>query len=657
MLLLQSTEALRRQIEAAHRAHLQSQFPVNDNQLPATLEVNHQKRKTPAEFDLYSPFKENTVSEKTPICKFGSSPGGLQQDQTFLDQTSELADSHDGTHWVLEGTMRETYAQHSPNPMFPEPSSTVPNATLTQQRVLEGVLAPALLGSNVDAGRSPFQPDASIPWSEYLKSPTTTGEQPRSSAQHSHGSQPTLLPASGPILNNSSDLSISQSYRRASLTLVGCLSPQDKSTDVVNPQKLTIFPTDEVAYKATLPQATPSSTLNELRDKTPSSSRNSRKIRRISSPAPTSDDDLADLGLSKEQYKPRPSRSRSLKAGTQETTDYSVRPEKATKANRRRKSTPANTAVANPPSTSDRIQQNCDMGFTPSTSAKALKQNKGEVIRTVDWLITNGVANDELASHISEMSKGDDKQVGTNFDTIQYDGDRNAGRIVDVQITPTGLGARLDTVTDNMATAETGNLRSPAKVQVVIPARTPKCAAGTVEASRRKTKRRKTTLDQPEPTATVNAVTEAKAETRRGRGHPKKATETCPSAKIVNGEEEEGLREQVSDYPLLSVDGNARPNLGQQQAIEDAGFPNTTKPVQSPGSSQPANTRTAVVTSKSTPEPPELLGRPEVEPFTPERVKKPVPREQPSSNKAKVPHRVGLSKRTRIAPLLRVIKK
>jgi hypothetical protein len=306
---LYRTEALRRQIEAAHRAHLQSQLPLNDNQTPAALRETHHKRKAPSEFDAYSPSRSSNVSKKTPVTYakrakdiFGSSPADLQQDYNQIDQVSQPADQHNGTNWISEGTMREAYAQHNPNAMFPEPSSTVPNATLTQQRVLEGVLAPALLGSDVDTGRAQYHPDASIPWSEYLKSPTNTGEQPKSSTQHSHGSQHTSLPATEPLLNDESTLLITEPSRRASLTLVGCLSPQDRSTCMVDPQDLTMFPTDQVTFETTLTQATPSSVVGEYqRGKTPNSSRNSRKAKRIPSPGPTSDDDLADLGLPKEQ--------------------------------------------------------------------------------------------------------------------------------------------------------------------------------------------------------------------------------------------------------------------------------------------------------------------------------------------------------------------
>lgn len=366
-----------------------------------------------------------------------------------------------------------------------------------------------------------------------------------------------------------------------------------------------------------------------------------------------------------DRYRPRPSRSRSLKTSTQESIDYSVRPEKATTVNRRRKSTPATTSVANLLSTPDRIQQIRDMGFTPSTSAKALKENNGDVTQSVDWLITNRVADDELVSHTSQMSRDDHKQRVPNVGINGYDSDFTAGKPLDSLVLPMDLGTGSVITTTNVATAAMNDAfpavdhKSPAKVQVVIPAKSPNVAPETAaapEVPRKKAKRTNTTLDQSEATTTNDAVTEAKVEKKRGRGRPKKAAKIVSSTEPVHEEEAERPRGQVRDTPLSSVNGNARPVSVQQRAVEDAEITNTSKAVQA-SSSAMVTTKHGVATSGSTPEPQELPDRPEVEPITPERIKKSASREQPSTNKPKVSYRVGLSKRTRIAPLLRVIKK
>jgi hypothetical protein len=75
----------------------------------------------------------------------------------------------------LEGTIRQNYALHEPMAMFPELSSTIPNNTLTQQRLFDEVTAPGFLGIDLQPDLSPALPPyelrkSSIPWSDFLKS-------------------------------------------------------------------------------------------------------------------------------------------------------------------------------------------------------------------------------------------------------------------------------------------------------------------------------------------------------------------------------------------------------------------------------------------------------------------------------------------------------
>jgi hypothetical protein len=78
-----------------------------------------------------------------------------------------------GSIWALDGTLQDDYAAHEPMAMFPEPSSTVPNATYTQQRLLEEVMNPAFLGIEPEADAPPYQPaKSSVPWSDFLNTPS-----------------------------------------------------------------------------------------------------------------------------------------------------------------------------------------------------------------------------------------------------------------------------------------------------------------------------------------------------------------------------------------------------------------------------------------------------------------------------------------------------
>jgi hypothetical protein len=87
--------------------------------------------------------------------------------------TAGTAGNAAGNILPLEGTLQDDYAAHEPMAMFPEPSSTVPNATYTQQRLLEEVMNPAFLGIEPEADAPQYQPaKSSVPWSDFLNSPS-----------------------------------------------------------------------------------------------------------------------------------------------------------------------------------------------------------------------------------------------------------------------------------------------------------------------------------------------------------------------------------------------------------------------------------------------------------------------------------------------------
>ena len=199
--------------------------------MPAPDECNHSRA------DITDGTETNTTSNEffhTPFLTdraafanvLGSLPPSQQQNHGLLDRIPQSGETTTGAEWVLDGTTREAYAQHEPNILFPAPSSTIPNATFTQQRMMEALHAPALLGSDVDIEGIPFEPVASIPWSEYLKSPTTTVEHPESSAREPHISQTT----SSMTLHRSNKAKVATSTRK-SYRKDNCPSPESTSED------------------------------------------------------------------------------------------------------------------------------------------------------------------------------------------------------------------------------------------------------------------------------------------------------------------------------------------------------------------------------------------------------------------------------------------
>jgi hypothetical protein len=258
--------------------------------MPATFEVNP---KLPTNFDSNS---ASTEVSKSQVIASDTPPSGTSGHPNVY-QISHSVQPTDGAVWLLEGTMHNAYVEHEPNAMFPDASSTVPNATLTQQRVMDGIHAPAFLGSDVDIESAPFQPDASIPWSEYLRSPTGTTEHPRSSAKDSY-----TLQATG---NSSSHSTLTQ-RRPISREILGC--PQTQcSRNFVNAHKITPSsnggpPSQEtIRHAHSQRKCTSSSSVTPAHGEAQSSTRQTVTKKRSPSPEQGSDDDLADLGAPKEQ--------------------------------------------------------------------------------------------------------------------------------------------------------------------------------------------------------------------------------------------------------------------------------------------------------------------------------------------------------------------
>lgn len=545
----------------------------------------------------------------------------------------------------LEGTMREVYMQHDPMALFPEPSSTIPNATLTQQRILEGVVVPGMLGLDSEADVPPHQPppEASVPWSDMMK--FSPGEQSEASSQRAKDdAEPD--PVKRFTENNPEPLRSQRSRRGSSMRLRG--SPQRNEVtpenidpkDVMLPPQLTL-PSQEFALPSTTSGA---SQLDEQGKSRMSSLQTNNKT----GPIAGFEEDLAAIGLPTEQYKPRPSRSRSLKATPDKPIDFSVRPEKAAKGSKRRKTTniAATTSTAEYITTPEKVRQICDMGFTPTSTGRALKQNNGDVTVTVEWLITNGLGEDELASGNTPERQPASKTAKAVPATVIEPPPEAHILPPPESVDDSKLTAAIETPSKPTATVETSaptseinptgatQQRSP-KVQVVIPMKSPNRKVAPkpnpLEPSSKKAKRRKTTSDLPESEATLNttSIIDMTREKKKGRGRPKKLVNTATPAELVvqNVPEEPQPRSEIQADTVL-------------QTIE----PNMTNPITSMPDDAKDLPLAPVVTSKD----PQSSR-------TPEQAIKPSSRSPLS--KGKTPYRVGLSKRARIAPLLRIVKK
>jgi hypothetical protein len=554
--------------------------------------------------------------------------------------------------WELPGTIHANWIQHEPNGLFPDPSSTIPNATMTQQRVLERVNALALLGAESDVDVPPYEPPAepSIPWSDLLRfTPTGTGEQ-----SDPHEPQAEAEPvAHSPYLSEQAQKSLSQRSRLSSSVRLGG-SPFGTEVLLDNVDPKAVMPPPQATISSQDMGLTPTGP-NHSQSRTQQGVQNHSQQKSKMSSLPNSEDDLAAIGLPKEQYVPRPSRSRSLKVDIQEPADFSVRPEKVCKTTRRRKTDTTNMVPSSDaPGTSQKLHQLLDMGFTPKSSEQALRENNNDVDRSVDWLVANGMVEDELARDTPKITSAT-KVVDTQKPDAT--GSTNARPLTETTTTvdePVALEtpAKPDSVRNMSSTLDLAapskptHLKSP-KVQVVIPSKSPQKPEQPIPTGK-KPKRRKTTLDVPEPDSTLEplAVSSAIVEKKKkGRGRPKKAAnvdvaiEGTPQMPQEEAEDHGKMLQPLEEKTMMLDSKSARDAEAVvintlERSDHTSGTAQDSPPENTAAPKEPSLTKTS-----RTPEP---------------SLKKTT--ESPAST-GKVSYRVGLSKRARIAPLLRIRKK
>ncbi|KAI8941429.1 hypothetical protein NX059_002651 [Plenodomus lindquistii] len=653
-----STESLRKALQIEHQAQFQTQpsqaEPQSSVSLPEAPNIR-QKASTLAKL----PQSQRSASSKQcgPVTygkKSKSTFGSLQPGEAEFAATEANSGPLQEELWNLEGTMRENYAHHEPMAMFPEPSSTIANATQTQLLIMEALRAPAMLGmsSEIDVPRNLLPPEPSEPWSDVLK--LTPGDplcpsassNPKGSVSATASTVPKPGGAGGEIL-------VSPQSRRGSSVVQKC-SPLRHVVAQEDSQPMEFTGRHAQIISVTNLTGSPkvSADASRTRD-APSSTPTSHGKRRIV--ASSEYDDEISIGLPREQYKPRPSRSRSLKADTQDTIDYSIIPERAKKMPKRRKTAHALGSVEIP-TTPEKLQQICEMGFTPNTTKEALQQNNGDVTSTVDWLVTNRIGEDELASHItpkkkpitpkSRVSKMDPEEhqiimrglsAYCKDDPPQSDAGASVIENSNIQQVPEYTGH----ANDQMDAIPVKSSR----VGIVIPknslGKTVSTAQEPSEPPKKKAKRRKTTLDQPEseqPTTSLELSAPVSVK-KRGRGRPKKIVEVATATEEVQKAPTKSLPEEQPHEVLQAVELNAIPG---ETPVTDPDSYNTT-----------SNKAVAIVEEPVVATAPLKADNQSIRMQTPET---PLKSATPST-KGKVPYRVGLSKRARIAPLLRVLKK
>lgn len=367
-----STELLRQRMLSAERHLVSNSAPMAaSGALQSSPSMRVQKRRHSTVFGAGAATSpEKAVKRTKTLTTYGSKGIAHTTDRTAFDslhddpeaaapKTSQSArfTEHSGYHSSADlptGSFGLEFANHEPAVMFRDSGSTVADGSSTQHRMLEQALS-SKKGTSTSAVQQAIEEEeksSSFPWtpSEQTRSVKSTGRvKARAHDPDGNGG------GGEDAAHAKDDDGVSEgSVQRAAdgVEEVPQAIPSKHNVDDYDVAKPNAEPTqndaeDNIAVgSAARPYASPvveitqtaTRTTKTSRRDSASSSKSSKTSKGESEQAPDSEplnsDDKA-IGLPKERYQPRPSRRRATQI-IEEPIDYSIVPEKAAKAKRRK---------------------------------------------------------------------------------------------------------------------------------------------------------------------------------------------------------------------------------------------------------------------------------------------------------------------------------
>ncbi|KAK7535986.1 uncharacterized protein J3D65DRAFT_668441 [Phyllosticta citribraziliensis] len=614
--------------------------------------------------------------------------------------TEEVEDQH-----VIDGSLKPHFEIHEPA-MF-STSDTVADGSSEEKRLYDAALMEYQLACDpvgnegVDYHEHKELDDSSPPWSDFLHSsadiraskenpqvsPTFhETPKPNSTLRRSKSlGQPRLSQyddhESEDIFPQLSKSSASSKKRRASV--VDTTSP---SLDI-RPKKRRSEPIEEVDEQAydDDPFVTKSQEVNHSIQESIRAVRASKaaKAQKTDSSEPLNSDDIL-IGLPKEKYQPRPSRSRSSRLAVEEPIDYSINPEKAAKQKaKRRKTEDVSTIGRLKLSVADKLERMVDMGFSPISSKAALKEHGNDLDNAVESLSNLG---QEPATRDAKAEEDIDELAGgyapTKSDQGQLRETPHAQKsaVVLIEKRPSSTAVDNHDANTNQTKKKRGRPPKARPSEISESSKMGEQAAnvtdGATEPDDTKTddhasntlletdgqrqdasplKRKPSPTVNPTPPSSARAVMtdqSNKLEERaaqipeeqtplpkkRGRGRPRRQKSpepTTPDRHEATNSDMQATR--GAEVPQVSESEDAKKKTPGHGSIRE---PPVSTPLNVTSSESRSALQAATANAQQTPEPAsaKTLSR------------------SPAS-KGKVPYRVGLSKRARIAPLLKIVKK
>ncbi|KAF2762008.1 hypothetical protein EJ05DRAFT_507607 [Pseudovirgaria hyperparasitica] len=556
--------------------------------------------------------------------------------------------------WHLPASLQQEFALHEPNAMFPDPSSTVPDNSSTQKHLVQDAIdafrAPTVVEISVTDFTTQKTNESSVPWSDYLQT------QPAEPAK----------------------------------TPTNAAAPEPPST------------TDHTAFLDTLPKLSDSSTRKRKATSsqiigTPdqgvdSSQTKHRKGYASSTIDPLDSDELA-IDLPQEMYKPRPSRSRSARYADDPIDSSATLQRFSRKVPKRSKTSSECATHTMQLSSSEKIEMICAMGFTSSQAHNALQRSYGSLEKAVDQLCN--VESQGPHQSVEEVSfvvqtnvhpskDIDEAQVKTSTEevtsvaTVTATGtsipvppkavDEPTQKEVKAIIDSEDEGDIDSPITENAeyVLAKEANGTSAVEEDLDEEQGTDEDAAVDMRTKMRRTKsmpvlavqrknegtKTKKRRGRPRKEAEVELEDSPKlidkdcGKTRKGRGRPRKNVDIVLEniESLVEKEFDEkaeaktdtAVAEEKSKVTTALTEDSPNPNA--VRTVLQAHSPPSTPPQQLPASARDR---------------PESRHGPEL--LSPKKPKALSPHSP--LMKGKVSYRVGLSRRARIAPLLRIVKK
>lgn len=624
--------------------------------------------------------------------------------RSSLSKRQEQAPQSGEVPW-LPPTLQADFAANEPQMMFSEPSSTVPNNTMTQQQMIQQALeanVPVATASTQNKSETQNS-DSSIPWSAYKEA-----HQSLPASSRTHPRDVTMMPQIQPASNEKRRSQTYAHSTRSSQTPLRASHNEDISAmgaETESPSKAPTTSARSRRSKTSTPQDAPEVVVKpvallseiEIHDSPSKTARNGsitnsaakqpkRRKKSVESserPEPTSDE--LWIGIPKEQYKPRASRSRSARVTNDEYL-LAVQQTLQPKSKRRKLTVEQQDHREQPLDTIESRSASANPASQKKTSAQTEKSSPSNDPPVVEADPVEDVAmedNGEIDANKENEAPG----AMSPPSSAKVPRPPSRPVLVEVAIpapapTSTNTNAkRKRSVEPEKLTIDGTTVESP----VLKP--TPKTA--TASTSRKKTKARRSQTaatpgfsqrrkvfdsdDSESEISPVKSFTDEKselimspaakdrvnemppapapaiAEKRKGRGRPRKdGGESSSSATQL-------VKLKLSDEVMEDMQ-ESLPN-GESSFVPDDEAPNEplVDEIPTTASRKAANTKTTTPPA-STPE--QQQKTKELEMKTPEaQTKSKGSANHSPISKGKVPYRVGLSRRSRIAPLLKIMKK